>query len=191
MAVRSKGGIINIHVVRATTEALIKSNLALAQQLSRFGMPRTWVYRYRRMGYNRRMGTTARPPVPQGIYDECRREYLSEIDQKMKMYSIPADLVINADQTPSSYVSVGKQTMAAHGARSVPIKGLTDKRNITLTFAISLTGELLPMQIPRGFVFPKGFSLSQNPNHWSNEAEILKLIDEIINPYIVNKKGKN
>ena len=88
--------------------------------------------------------------------------------------------------------------MATHGARSVLIKGLTDKRNITLTFAVSLTGEFLPMQIiyggktkaslPRGFVFPKGFSLSQNPKHWSNEAETLKLIDEIINPYIVNKR---
>ena len=175
-AVRSKGGVINIHVVRATTEALIKSNPALAQQLNRFEMPRTWVQSiYRRMGYNRRMGTTTRPPVPQGIYDECRREYLSDIDHKMKMYSIPAELVLNADQTPSSYVSVGKQTMATHGARSVPIKGLTDKRNITLTFAVSLTGEFLPMQIiyggktkaslPRGFVFPKGFSLSQNPKH--------------------------
>ena len=42
--------------------------------------------------------------------------------------------------------------------------------------------------LPRGFVFPKGFSLSQNPKHWSNEAETLKLIDEIINPYIVNKR---
>ena len=60
-------------------------------------------------------------------------EWYSDIDHKMKMYSIPAELVLNADQTPSSYVSVGKQTMATHGARSVPIKGLTDKRNITLT----------------------------------------------------------
>jgi len=39
----------------------------------------------------------------------------------MKLYSIPAELVLNADQTPSSYVSVGKQTMAIHGSKSVPV----------------------------------------------------------------------
>ena len=100
---------------------------------------------------------------------------ISEIAQKMKKYSIPADLVLNADQTPISYMSVGKQTMVTHGARFVPIKGLTDKRNLTLTFAVSLTGEFFAMQIiysgknkaslPLGFAFAKDLSLSQNPNH--------------------------
>ena len=111
------------------------------------------------------------------------------------MYSIPAELLFNADQTPSSYLSVGKQTMAAHGSKSIPIAGLSNKRNITLTFVVSLAGECLPMQIiyagktkqsqPRGFVFPKGFSVTQNQ---SNELETLKLIDEVINPYVVNKR---
>jgi len=41
---------------------------------------------------------------------------------------------------------------------------------------------------PCGFVFPKGFSVTQNPKHWSNELETLKLIDEVINPYVVNKR---
>lgn len=57
--------------------------------------------------------------------------------------------------------------MAAKSSMSVPIAGLSDKRNITLTFVVSLAGEFLPMQIiysgktkqsqPRGFVFPKDF----------------------------------
>ena len=92
------------------------------------------------------MGTTSRPPVPRGLYDECRQEFLGDINHTIKLYSIPPDLVLNADQTPSSYVSVGKQTMAACGAKSVPIKGLTDKRNITLTFVISLSGNFLQWQ---------------------------------------------
>ena len=198
-AVRRKGGVVNIHVVRATADALIKCNPAFAQQLSRFGMLRSWVQSlYRRMKFTRRAGTTSRPPVPMGIYEECRSEYLRNVNQKMKLYSIPAELVLNADQTPSSYVSVGKQTMAAHGSKSVPIAGLSDKRNITLTFVVSLAGEFLPMQViyagktkqsqPRGFVFPKGFSITQNPKHWSNELETLRLIDEVINPYVVNKR---
>ena len=67
------------------------------------------------------------------------------MDQKVKLNSIPPELVLNADQTPSSYVSVGRQTMAAHGSKSVPIAGLSDKRNITLTFVVTLAGDILPM----------------------------------------------
>ena len=49
-AVRKKGGVINIHVLRATAEALIKCNPAFSQQLRRFDMPRSWVQSlYRRM----------------------------------------------------------------------------------------------------------------------------------------------
>ena len=66
------------------------------------------------------------------------------------MFNIPAELILNSDQTPSSYVSVGKKTIAARGSMSVLIKGLTDKRNITLNFVISLSGEFLPVQIIYG-----------------------------------------
>ena len=89
-------------------------------------------------------------------------------------------------------------TMAATNSQSVPIKGLTDKRNITLTFVISLSGEFLPLQIiyqgktkaslPRNFSFPKSFCVSQNPKHYSNEAETIGLIDSVINPYVVKKR---
>ena len=88
--------------------------------------------------------------------------------------------------------------MAEKNSKSVPIKGLTDKRTITLTFVISLAGEFLPMQViyqgktkaslPRNFVFPKGFCLTQNPKHHLNEEETLKLIDSIINPYLVQTR---
>ena len=200
-AIRSKGGVVNIHVVRAATHALIESNPTTSQQLLKFDMPCSWVYSiYKRMGFTRRMGTTTRPPVPRGLYNECRREYLGNIKEITTKYNIPPELVLNADQTPSSYVSVGRSTMAARGSTSVSIKGLTDKRNITLTFVISLSDEFLPLQIiyggkttashPRGFKFPAGFSISQNPKHWSNEQETLKLIDEVIQPYIIKKRAE-
>lgn len=90
--------------------------------------------------------------------------------------------------------------MSSSGAKTVAIKGLTDKRNITLNFVISLAGEFLPMQIiyawkttacyPRGVTFPTGFCISQNPKHWSNEDETLKLIDKIIHPYLVKKHAE-
>ena len=32
--------------------------------------------------------------------------------------------------------------------------------------------------------------MSQNPKHWSNEQETLKLIEDIINPYIIKKRAE-
>ena len=198
-AIRTKGGVVNIHVVRATAKALIDSKPSTGSHLAKFKMPRFWVHSvYRRIGFSIRTGTTTWPPVPKGLYDACKRDYLSDIIDKRRKYNIPPELVVNADQTPSSYVSVGKRTMDPRGSRAVPIKGLSDKRNITLTLVITLSGSFLPVQIiyagktkasqPRDVRFPPGFCLTQNPTHWSNEEETFKLVREIINPYIVKKR---
>ena len=99
------------------------------------------------MGFTKRAGTTARPAVPQGLYDESRREYLCDIIKKVDQWNIPPELVLNSDQTPSSYASVGKSTMAVSGASSVPIKGLTDKKCITLNFVVTLANDLCKSSI--------------------------------------------
>ena len=136
--------------------------------------------------------------MPLGIYKECKLTFLTDIERCIATHSIPPQLLLNADQTPSSYVSVGKMTMAARNSSSVPIKGLTDKRNITLPFVISLNGDFLPMQLiyqgetkasqPRGFDFPRGFAVTQNPKHYSNELETLNLLENIIQPYVALKR---
>ena len=78
------------------------------------------------MRLNRRMATTSCPPVPQGLYDECRNHYLQNVDETIKKCAIPPELVLNSDQTPSLYVSVGKSKKASHGAKSVAIKCSTE-----------------------------------------------------------------
>ena len=196
-SIRNRGGVVNFNVVKASALALIKSNTA--KDFRGFEPTSTWVRSiYRRCNFFRRAGTTTRPPVPLGIYGECKLTFLTDINSCIAVHSIPLQLVLNADRTPSSYVSVGKTTMAACNSSSVPIKGLTDKRNITLTFVISLNGDFLPMQIiyqgktkasqPRGFDFPCGFVVTQNPKHYSNELETLNLLDNIIQPYVVLKR---
>ena len=141
------------------------------------------------MGYTVRTRTTSRSPVPYGLYAENRYTFLSSIVETVEQHSIPFELILNADQTPCAYVSVFKMTMAKRGEKSVPIKGLTDKRNITLTFAVTFTGDFLPMQIIyggktdrsqlRGVVFPKGFHVTQNEKHWSNENETINFIEQV------------
>ena len=200
--IRSRGGAISVHVVRSVTHALIKSNPAMTH-LNNFDMPRSWVHSiYKRMGYTVRAGTTSRPPVPYGLYTETRYTFWSGIVEPVEQYSIPFELILNADQTPSSYASVGKMTMTKLGEKSVPIKGLTDKRNITLTFTVTFTGHFLPMQIiyggktdrsqPRGVVFPKGFHVTENERHWSNETETVNFIEQVlILTSLINEKNWN
>ena len=41
---------------------------------------------------------------------------------------------------------------------------------------------------PRGFEFPRGFAVTQNPKHYSNELQTLNLIEKIIQPYVAMKQ---
>ena len=78
--------------------------------------------------------------------------------------------MINLDQTPSLMVPGTKHTMALKGSKNVTIAGATDKRKITAAFAITLSGNFLPMQLicegktvqslPR-FPFPNSLSQCQ------------------------------
>ena len=115
----------------------------------------------------------------------------------MEQHKIPPALIVNFDQTPIKYVPVGNESLAEKGTTNVTIEGSGDKRCITGTFAISLAGSFLPIQliyagkttqsIPK-FKFPAGFSLSANPKHFSNTQESLKYLKEIIIPYMQNQR---
>lgn len=99
-ALRIKGRDVNIHVIRSVAKALIASNPSSSKHLQHFTFPRSWVQSvYRRLGYSRRASTTGRPPVPQGLYDECRREFLQNFANKIKNYQIPPELIMNSHQT--------------------------------------------------------------------------------------------
>ena len=98
-------------------------------------------------------------------------------------------MILNIDQTNSKYVFMDKATMAKKDFTSVPIGGLSDKRNITVTFTITLNGIWLPIQLICGgkavqslpkFDFLEAFSLSANLKHCSNTPKSIKIIKEII-----------
>ena len=87
--------------------------------------------------------------------------------------------------------------MAEKGSNFVRISGLSDKRSMTVTFTITLNGKFFPMQLISGgktnqwlpkFEFPVGFFLSASTKHYSNTAESIKLIKEIIIRYIEKER---
>ena len=99
---------------------------------------------------------------------------------------------MHADQTPSKFVATDNITMAARGAKHISRAGATDKRSITVTLCESLDGLMLPFQLIYtgkterslpNFDFPRGFCLSFNEKHCSNETETML-------PYIKKVKAE-
>ena len=173
---------------------LIRSDLVVFGSYIDFCVTKSWLqHLYRRMNFTRRMVTTSRPVVTKSIYDEVKTKYLHDIVSVCLEYQIPDELIINIDQTPSKYVSTDRVTMAQKGTKHVSRKGSNDKRAITVTYAETLAGDLLPFElIYKGKTvkaeLAKGFLFGMNDSHWSNETETLKLLDKVVSPYLKKKK---
>ena len=139
---------------------------------------------FKRMNYRRRKATTEKLPMPPGIYKESELLFHHQIVETVEAYSIPNSMILNFDQTPCKYIPVPTTTLAERDSKQVAIKGIDDKGAITATFTITLDGNL-----PR-YQFPKEFSLSVNLKHYSHENESLKLINEIILPYLMRERER-
>ena len=149
------------------------------------------------MGYVRRLATTGKVEISEKLKAEIETAYLYGIVQKINEHKIPSSMVINLDQTPSKFVPGCNKTLAKKGCKSVPIAGSADKRMITATFSITLTGEFLPIQLIYGgkitksipaVSFPSDFVISVNKNHYSNEKEALNMLENIIIPYVEQQR---
>ena len=124
-----------------------------------------------------------------------KRELLfhHEIMSKVQKYKIPYSIILNIDQIPSKYASVSTRTLAERNSKHVSISGSSAKQAITATFGITFINTFLQMQLIYGgkasqsfpkFNFPDSFTLSVNLKHFSNTAESLKLLKDIIIPYL-------
>ena len=80
------------------------------------------------------------------------------------------------------------------------IEGSTYKNAITAIFGITYDNQFLPIPLIYGgkslqslprFEFPKAFSLSANEKHFSNTIQSLKLLDEMIIPYVISEHKRN
>ena len=86
-------------------------------------------------------------------------------------------LILSFDQTPQGFTAPNKATVAEKGAQSVLIANVDDKRQITGTFYVNISGEDLSIQlIPLGVTdrynlkvkFPDLFQITHSSNNWSN-----------------------
>jgi len=197
-SLRLAGAGINIHVIRGVLNGLVRANPVKYGKYVEFNVTRSWTRSlYQRMKFSRRAVTTSRPIITRSLWTEVRSQYLFEIIDKALTHDIPDELIINVDQTPSKFVATDNVTMAAKGEKHISRAGASDKRAITVTLGETLDGHILPFQLIYtgktqrslpSVKFPEGFCLAYNPKHWSNEKETLRLIDEVLVPYISKVK---
>ena len=88
----------------------------------------------------KQMAMTSKIPVAPGLPKEEQLTFQQKIQALIKWYDIPKELVLNFDQTPLSYITVGSNTLEFEGAKSVPVKGKGKGNQITRTFTVSATG---------------------------------------------------
>ena len=145
----------------------------------------------------KRKAATGKVERSHKFLEEERFTFQRAIAKAVSDHDIPMEPVLNLDQTPLSYVSPGKYTFDLKCLKTVPIKGVDDKRQITATFTVTTSGSFLPIQlIYSGFAksslpkfdFPKCFDVTFTPNHWSNYEKCVSLFKKIIFPYLKSKK---
>ena len=88
---------------------------------------------------------------------------------------------------------VSEWTMAEYKSKQVEVSGIEDKRQITATFAASLTGTFIPVQLVYqgktskchpSIDFPDNWHITHSPNHWCNESTMISYVQLVIVPYV-------
>ena len=85
-------------------------------------------------------------PSPQLLSEE-KFTFQRAVSIAVFEHEISISLIANLDQTPLSHVSPGRYALSFKSANNVLIKGWDDKRQITGTFAVTLDGKFLPIQL--------------------------------------------
>ena len=147
---RATGGVINIKQILNIVNGAVRANNPNA--LKEFGgsldlTDRSARVVLKQLKWSKRKGTTSKvDPSPQILAEE-KFTFQRAISTAILERNIPAPRLVNLNQAPLSYVSPGKYTFSFKGVKNVPVKGVDDKRQISATFVVSLTGKFLPIQL--------------------------------------------
>ena len=151
------------------------------------------------MVFRRRAATMGKVKVPDARKEEVGLSFYYSIVHKVTRHKVSPSLIMDLGHTPSKLVPESKVTHGKIGPTTLLIAGSTEKKASTLTYVIALNRAFLPIQAiykgktTRSFPrveFPESFCLSFNEKHWGNEKESLKIIEDIIVPYVTKEREK-
>ena len=153
-ALRLRRAPVTFSVINAVAKGIVQVNdkTLLVKNGGQLSLLNDWarkvLYRMDTLGrkMTRRIATTARIPVAPAFLAETKLDFQRKIRQLQNWHGIPDDLIINFDHTPLPYVVTANSTLNEKDAKSVPLQG-KGKKQITGTFAVSMTGDFLPMQL--------------------------------------------
>ena len=95
----------------------------------------------------KRCGTATKREMIPVLYEELIFTWKRKITNATFEYSIHYEMVLNFYETPRGFTAPNKATFAEKGAQSAPIFYVNDKREITDTFCVNISGEFLPIQL--------------------------------------------
>lgn len=159
------------------------------------------------MEWSERKATRAAQHLPKNWEDVCERAALRRA-YVIKKEDIPAELIVNSDQTGIVYNPGAKLTWAPRGSSQVSVIGADEKRAFTALLAMSLSGTLLATQcVYVGATDVSCPSLnapkyaecaaanfrhvpSKSGNHWSNLGTMKDFVIYILDPYFAEEKQR-
>ena len=163
-----------------------------------YSSQKSWAkYLLTKMNFVKRKATTKKPKFSVSNFEEIKSQFLMDIMAAVTMEEIPDEMVINWDQIAIKYIPLSDWTMAAKGSKRVEVFGIDDKRQITATFAASLSGCFLLVQLVYerkttrchpAIDIPEGWHITHTPNHWCNESTMISYIESVIVPYMTEKR---
>ena len=193
-----ESGVINTAIVIGATSGIVKR---LKPELLECNggyvvlpVKKDWAkYLLSKMKFVKRKATTKKSAITVSNFDEIKDNFLMDIKAAVVMEEVPDDMILNWDQTTIKYIPVSNWTMATEGSKRIELIGQDDKRQITATFAGTLTGQFLPIQLVYegkttkchpSIEFPKGWHVTHTTNHWCNEETMIEYIKSVIVPYM-------
>ena len=197
---RQVGGVINRRQIWNIDKGVIRENNP--DILKKFGGTVELTDRWARsilttLNWSKRKGTTGKVKTSSQFLEEEIFTFQWTISAAVSCHYIPDSLVLNNGQNPLAEVSPGNYTFSSKGAKNVPIKGVDNKRQAAVTFAVSSKERFWPMQLIHtgktqrwllGYHFPATFSLSFTKNYWSNTEWSIEFFKEIIILYLKKVK---
>jgi len=144
--------------VIATGQGIVKdydSNL-LSENGGHISLSKDWAkYLLKRMNFVKRCSSsTAKMSVDNFIL--LKSQFIFDIQSIVEMEEIPGDLIIN---WANKYVPVSNWTMEDEGSQRVEVVATNDKRQITVVFGITLSGDFLLSQLIYQGTTPKSYHL--------------------------------
>lgn len=133
-----------------------------------------------------------------GELEDITQKHVLKLAYLVQAGNVPKMLVFNADEQATKLWNASSSTMEAKGAKDVSIKGLGDKRCITITLGSDAEGTMLPIQTiwkgvegRTGAIPLKKMPTSiksgmhiQTNNHWQNAHTWLQYAETVLLPRI-------